>query len=966
MNVRINSMARTLCILSLGLLVLAVPACGGGGGGEAAGQGLILVNFQQDSIDNAVLNTVLRWEFSSAVDASTIGSASIQIREGGQFGSTVAGTFFVNGAFVTFEPVLASLCDQSDSGLKPDTEYRVQLVGNPAEFSIRNLAGQPLDSTSTHQFHTRLDTDPQKYSDQIPGVGPTVLSTMPANASAGVAVEPGNHIEIELTENVDPCTINDQTIIVEMYESGNPTTSTPIPGTTPVRYSGFDKAGSVEDQTPSDPYTWGADGTTSYASAPRKILCNVKLVQDFNSTRVLVTPLLGYNPDPLKNASRFPENALIVVRMTFDVVDYGGLPAVPTVISFTTQNLSTQTGSYLIENKGETPYIDAQTTAAVDPDPRAPERVQGFMLFAGDGDNGANQLAPSLPQTASSGCADDLQLNDGFTDDFNPSGDVLFDTGSTPNTCPNATDGSNAVVWEFNTFRISSGRTVRFVGVNPAIILVQGDIVIENGGRLLVYGDGNGGAPQGRGTNAKSRYTSTNFNAVGGVGVAGGGKGGDSGTVAQAQSGSFNYGQGGFAGFGSPDYDPTMSPSGSGNGGEGSGGAGSPSGSASTSQYNPWDGGSEGGGGAGHAVPGTDGGTKQGTVYVFKKASNGFGGTAYGDDTNKLMEPEAGAGGGSSGAGTTAPFNTSSSYGTSGGGGGAGGGFVDLTSSGSIEIYGSILSVGGSGGSGSGFSAYGASAGAGGGSGGAIRILTPNSITMTDTAVLSTAGGTGGTGYNPYSNAGNRNDGGDGGHGRIALEDADSIISGLSSANVTPSEGQVGFYRGLFNANRFQGGGLEPRAVTDLIVVGNYSGFDPEFLEPVQSYGGQVDFKVGIPIAGSPGAGATAIFVEARGYQMLPNGSEDLASATDWVSVGYFRDSGVEIAPTWFSGHPGDVGVPPDNTGGAGGFTELNGLGAGGHEFVQFRFTMFLPPSVGPFDPGAYLDDWLVRFSYDQ
>ncbi|MDJ0522214.1 MAG: Ig-like domain-containing protein [Planctomycetota bacterium] len=966
MDVRTNRVVGALCILALGISALVIPACGGGGGGEAAGQGLILVNFSQDSIDNAVLNTRLRFEFSSPVMGTTINSSSIQIREGDQFGATVAGTFHIQGSTVIFEPVLASLCDQSDSGLKPDTEYRVQVVGSPAEFSVRNMAGQSLSSTSTHQFHTRLDTDPQKYSDQIPGVGPAVLSTSPANGDTAVAVQPGNQIEIVLSENVDPCSVNTNTVVVEMYESGVPGTQTAVPGSSPVRYSGFDKAGSVADQTPNDPYTWGADGTTSYAADPRRILCDVHLAQDFNSTRIVLTPLLGYNADPRKNASLFPENALIVVRLTFDLIDYGGLPMQPSVFAFTTQNLTTQTSEYLIENKGETPYIDAQTTAAIHPDPRAPERVQGYMLFAGDGDNGPDMLSPTLPQTVGSGCTTDLQSNDGFTDDFDPATDVVFDTGSTVNTCPNSTDGSTAVVWEFNSFRIRNGRTVRFTGVNPAIILVQGDVVIENGGRLLVYGDGQDGVPQGRGANAKSRYNESNYFARGGIGVAGGGDGGDSNTVAQAQSGTFAYGQDGFSGFGSTDYDPNMIPGGIGMGGEGTGGAGSPSGSASSSQYNPWDGGSEGGGGAGHAVAGVDGGKKQGSIYKFKKAARGFGGAVYGDDTNKLAQPEAGAGGGSSGAGTVAPFNTSSSYGASGAGGGSGGGFVDLTSSGTIEIFGSILAVGSRGGNGDGFSAYGASAGAGGGSGGAIRLLTPSTITVTDTAVISTAGGNGGSGFNPYSNAGNRNDGGDGGHGRIALEDFDSVIAGLSSANVTPGEGQVGFYRGIFDPGRFQGGGLEPKAVTELIPIGNYAGFNPTFLEPEQTYGGQTDFRVGIPIAGSPGAGVTALFVEARGYQMRPDGTADQASATGWVSIGYFRDSGVETSPLWFAGHPGDVAVAPDNTGGAGGFTELNGLNGGGHEFIQLRMTMRLPGSVGPFDPGAYLDDWLIRFEHDQ
>jgi len=954
-----------LALVAVGLTALTLPACGGGSANGVTGRGLVLLSFDQSGFDNTVLNEVLLFRFSEPVDASTVSSASIQIREGDQFGATVPGTFITNGSTVRFEPVLASLCDFSDSALKPDTQYRVQMIGHPAEFSLRNTEGQPLNQTATYEFHTRLETDPDRSRDAIPGSGPIVQDESPKNGTAGVAVAAGNRMEVLLSENVDPCTVNADSVRVYMYESGDAAVMSAVPLTSPVRYSGFAKAGDVADQTPGDPFTWGADGTNSYAAAPRRILCHIQLVQDFAQTRIVITPLFGYNADPLKNAAKFPENALIVVQLDFAIADYGGLPMVPYAFAFTTENLATQTDTHLIANEGETPYIDAQTTAAVDPDPRSPSRVQGFMLFAGDGDNGPNLGVPTLPQSDAGTCANDFQVNDGITDDFDPIADTVLDTGATPNTCANSTDGSTAVIWEFNTFRIRNGVTVRIVGVNPAILLVSGDVVIENGGRLLAHGDGNGGSPAGRGQNGKARYTSSNWNAKGGIGVAGGGKGGDSGTVAQAQSGSFKYGQDGFAGYGASNYDPTMNPAGAGHGGEGAGGAGAPSGTAG-SAYNPWDGGSAGGGGGGHAAVGIPGEKKIGTVYVNKKPARSFAGGMFGDTDSKMAMPEAGSGGGSSGAGTTATFSTSSNYGASGAGGGAGGGFVDLTSGGSVVILGGIYAVGGRGGNGDGWSAYGASAGAGGGAGGSIRILSPNNMVLGPTAVLSTAGGAGGTGYAPYSNANNRNAGGAGATGRIALEDDDSVISGLGAANVVPSEGAVGFYRGPFNAGRFQGGGLEPQAVTELVPVGNFSGFDPAYTEPVQAYGTQVDFKAGVPVAGSPGTSNTAILVEVRGYQMQPDGTADMATQTGWVSVGSFKDSGVEGSPTWFAGHPGDRPVPIGNTGGAGGFSELNGLGAGGFEILQFRFTMYLPNTVGPFDPGAFIDDWLVRFTHDQ
>ena len=57
--------------------------------------------------------------------------------------------------------------------------------------------------------------------------------------------------------------------------------------------------------------------------------------------------------------------------------------------------------------------------------------------------------------------------------------------------------------------------------------------------------------------------------------------------------------------------------------------------------------------------------------------------------------------------------------------------------------------------------------------------------------------------------------------------------------------------------------------------------------------------------------------------------------------------------------------VPGDNNGQEG-FAALNALGGGdGFEFIEVRMTFILPVSVGPFDPGAYLDDWTIRFTHD-
>ena len=153
---------RTGIVACVALAFLA--SCGGSGGGSVgdggSGRGMVLLTFLQQDLDNVQLNSSLEFTFSDIVDETTISSQTLQIRKGPSFGLTVPGEFKVLGATVIFEPRLPSLCDLSDSGFEPSTTYRVQLLGSPEEFSIRNPAGQPLSSTRTFSFRTRVDTDP--------------------------------------------------------------------------------------------------------------------------------------------------------------------------------------------------------------------------------------------------------------------------------------------------------------------------------------------------------------------------------------------------------------------------------------------------------------------------------------------------------------------------------------------------------------------------------------------------------------------------------------------------------------------------------------------------------------------------------------------------------------------------------------------------------------------------------------
>src|SRR5262245_14743141 len=533
-------LARRALVALLGVTLAGTAAgCGGGGGGGDGGHapGLVLVNFDQNGKDNVPLNRVLEFVFSAPLDPNTVGPASIQIRQGPSFGQSVFGKYIIQSNKVRFEPALPGKCDLSDSGFKPNAGDRITVIGSPEEFAVRSLVGDPLQGTSSATFHTRRDTDPELFEDQIPAVSPTVLATSPIDgahptssvpgAAASAMVHQGNVITIDFSENVDPCSVSPLTVIVQQYATG-------AAGTMP---NGFFPE---NDQTPSDPFTWGSGNNTTPPARMRAIF---SLKQDFLTTRLTITPTFG----------EFPDNALLVVQVTNAVRDFGGLPLVPKTFAFVTENRAAQTLAKTLEFNGDVPILTNQSTAEVNT-ARAASKVQGFLLFAGDGDNGptATILNPSGPDNSRGPTlctTGTVQTNDGTPDDFDPTTSVNFDTGATLNTCLNSTDGSTAVIYEFRTFHIRSGVTVRVVGRNPAIFLVTGDVKIEAGGVLRVRGDGLNGAPQGNGGNGTGGGAATPPNTPAGTGISGGGAGGRCLTTSVAA-----FSENGAAGFGSPDF----------------------------------------------------------------------------------------------------------------------------------------------------------------------------------------------------------------------------------------------------------------------------------------------------------------------------------------------------------------------------------------------------------------------------
>lgn len=303
-----------------------------------------------------------------------------------------------------------------------------------------------------------------------------------------------------------------------------------------------------------------------------------------------------------------------------------------------------------------------------------------------------------------------------------------FEIRNTIDTDSGKIDGIVSVGWQGNgqfqlpSLTIPANAQVKVIGSKPLILKVQGPVEII--GTLAL----NGGE-------GKPSDCTNNFVQQGGVGAGAGGTGG-TGSNCNTGGGQPPGGDGTGASFG-----------------KGGTGGGVRAGS---------------GGGGGHATVGGDG---------TPAAASGKGGAIVGSATT--LTAGSGGGGGSCGVAGSSFFQVF----TPGGSGGGGGGAVQIESTvGDVTISGAILAQGGEGGAGAtcngllGDSSSGGSGG--GGSGGMIWILAKGQITVAASAYLDASGGKG-KGTAPSGK------GGDGGDGRIRLQDQDGVVA-YPSARVNP------------------------------------------------------------------------------------------------------------------------------------------------------------------------------------
>jgi hypothetical protein len=336
----------------------------------------------------------------------------------------------------------------------------------------------------------------------------------------------------------------------------------------------------------------------------------------------------------------------------------------------------------------------------------------------------------SAPFASAGVAARILNFGDGTDGEFNDgpeqSGITISGSTITINTDTKST-------YQFTTFTLTSGKTIRITGSAALIIRVQGAVTIA--GQILAEGSA--------GTNSISGNTGT---VAGGSGANGGFSGGNGGVGATASANGL----------------PAS--------GDSRGGTAGANTAAATQDE---------GGGGGCLGTGPDaggnatGGSNTGTGTVANQAVCPRNRTAISADFDTGFTSAVGGGGGGGGGAFTAGSPVS------GGAGGGGGGRISIVALDSVSVMagGKVSVKGGNGGANNFVAQAGDCGGAGGGgSGGILWMRSPGSISGAGT--IDIAGGTGGQSTDGVCT--NLSAGGNGSRGIFRADDSDGAESGVT------------------------------------------------------------------------------------------------------------------------------------------------------------------------------------------
>jgi hypothetical protein len=885
-------MARAAGTASVLLASLAAGCSDNGGGGgsdpETGAIDLYVVDVDLDGLDAVPLNVPIQMEFSEFVLPDTIRHDTIQVRQGPNYGIQSPGEFKVSGNIVTFYPRLPSESDLSDGGLRAGQQYRVTIAGHPRVNHVMAYTGRPLTRTFEGSFKTAVSTSADlftvdNYRDPPPPRvqftnPPDVLPESPWDQVGGAVGVAPKQIAIQVVMNrvpLLPSTVSSTNVTLTMLSRKGNDFIPPRPVEPDPKSP---NKGIWVDQS--------FDGTTLYFKPRYPLPSEARFVLRIENR---VTDLTG-DHDVADNAARAALRADVEEASAKPPVDR--TPEEQALINFAADHPEEfDPRTFLIFQTGTKPIEDLVPPFELNFDGTDKDHLgnEGLDLNASTASfNDAVPGAVSAQFTAAGG--------NGTLGDFAPTSNTSLSTD-------NAAIAPNGV-FNYRQIKIPSTVTVTITGLNPATLYSLKPVLLDG----IVDVSGAPGVIH----DASPTQSSHNPSKDGGAGGPGSGKGGNSTTQTQLWGTVGNPGQDGPH-----------------NGGKG--GLGGVSGTLNTqTQYA--NGG--GGGGGGHQYPGTAGAaaTNGNTSYQSWNGAGGAGGAAGGilpNSTNTNSGKDfyiLGVGAGGGGAGGNGIYSTVARAATGGGGGGA----VLIQSAADIKLSATtrILSRGGAGGPATGqYSNAGPAGAGGGGAGGSIALYANGNLTVTG-ATMDTSGGTGGA-----SNAnGWPGRGGNGGGGFIQLEDADKVITGITSATMTPDyytdkfdpTGSASDAPSVFTSTWFNVGVFEP--ILQEFQASHFT--DQNYLGCTIRY--EIQMAIEDTAGGNFGHPDTSTLNNTTG-------SDDTSVASLWAT---FKD------PTF-----GIQDVRP----------QLNGHS---YQFLRIRLTFTLKDGQKRSDPLPYVDRLRIPFRY--
>ncbi|MCK6460578.1 MAG: hypothetical protein L6Q95_11880 [Planctomycetes bacterium] len=866
----------------LALVGLSMAAsCGGGGGGSGGGGGetsgsFRLVQFLEQGQNGIPRNRVLTFVFSAPVAPAQDFSERLKIQNtqgnpGSNF-SLATGTYETVGDRVTFNPRLPNKEDRSDAGFRENGDYTVFLKAGPD--ALRSVAGDPISVPQELLFETS-----EFFEDPSPAQPPRVkglwardttqVPTAPRfdvsrldprpgeqavldNATligAERVIDPGAgggpdygtpwRFELELTEPVDPLTVTTDTIQMFEIRSDATTSGDAAPPFAPDGYFGtpvtFKVPISVSLEQQILP---GGAYDVKIVVQPRVTLVDNTRYRltfagaiigiDFRQQFIGVNGLTGDGETVVSGTTPYPEPGGLGYIAELIVRDR------PVITAKRTLTYNPIEDGIRAE-VGQTSNDVAKFNTALYNPASSPGKAVGYLGAFGTGKDGNLAVASGLIHTIDTGDTPNPPLGRPFqVFDLNPNDDYLN------NTLPGGLrtyDSRQPFELHLQSLTVSTGAVLRFVGVNPALLRVQG--ISQIAGTIDVSGAKGDDSP--------------------GKSVANGGKagpgGGDGGTSRSGSSCSY---LGIYQNCAASTFNLVLTSCGTANWPYSVNGAGPGRGQAGGSMagyiyYSPPSAGANsgtGGGGGSHGTAGTSGsdivsatapagtgGNCFAPSYYTTQNSGVVGvrgrpGTVYGDPTVADIT-WGGSGGGAGGA--TGNYSSFSTNGPGGAGGGAGGSLTVIGAGSIIATGGLINASGGAGGAGAQRvytsipqNYFTLSGGGGGASGGTICLISGENIALT-ASVLDTAGGLGGAAPSLQSGTCTHcNTGGNGGKGIIFLMDPDGLVSGLfpNGAGTYPT-----FVGGYLTISTFTTAGDrfgETHAVTELF---NIPAANPTYLE---------------------------------------------------------------------------------------------------------------------------------------